>query len=65
MFNCACVYEFRKIHIRGARRFYFVGALLFPDNGQTHMGGGGALLFPDYGQTHMGGGGGGGGGRFY
>ena len=39
MFNCACVYEFRKVCIRGARRFYFVGALLIRDNVQTHLGG--------------------------
>ena len=38
MFNCACVYEFRKVCIRGAQRFYFVGALLFLDNVQTHLG---------------------------
>ena len=35
------MYEFRKVRIRGARRFYFVGALLFRDNVQTHLGGGG------------------------
>ena len=39
MFNCACVYEFREVRIRGARCFYFVGALLFRDNVQTHLGG--------------------------
>ena len=39
VFNCACVYEFREVCIRGARRFYFVGALLFRDNVQTHLGG--------------------------
>ena len=39
MFNCACVYEFREVCIRGARCFYFVGALLFRDNVQTHLGG--------------------------
>ena len=37
MFNCACVYEFREVCIRGAGRFYFVGALLFRDNVQTHL----------------------------
>ena len=36
--HCACVYEFRQVRIRGARRFYFVGALLFHDNVQTHLG---------------------------
>ena len=39
MFNCACVYEFCKVHIIGTRRFYFVGALLFHDNVHTHLGG--------------------------
>ena len=39
VFNCACAYEFRKFGIRGARCFYFVGALLFRDNVQTHLGG--------------------------
>ena len=38
-FNCACVYKFRKVRIRGARRLYFVKALLFRDNVQTHVGG--------------------------
>ena len=38
VFNCVCVYEFREVRIRGARRFYFVGALLFRDNVQTHLG---------------------------
>ena len=38
MLNCACVYEFHKICIRGARRFYFVGVQLFRDNVQTHLG---------------------------
>ena len=38
-FDWACVYEFRKVRIRGARRFYFVGALLFHGNVQTHLGG--------------------------
>ena len=33
------MYEFRKVCIRGARRFYFVGALLFGDNVLTHFGG--------------------------
>ena len=33
------MHEFRKVHIRGTRRFYFVGALLFRDNVQTHLGG--------------------------
>ena len=33
------MYEFRKVHIKGARRFYFVGALLFRDNVQIHLGG--------------------------
>ena len=37
MFNCACVYEFRKVRIRGPRRFYFVGALLFHDNVLTRF----------------------------
>ena len=36
-FNCACAYEFRKVCIRGARCFYFVGALLFCDIVQTHL----------------------------
>ena len=39
VFNCACVYEFRKVGIRGAWRFYFVGALPFRDNVQTNLGG--------------------------
>ena len=39
MFNCACVYEFPKVSIGGTRRIYFVGALLFRDNVQTHLGG--------------------------
>ena len=39
MFNCACAYEFRKVRIRGTQRFYFVGAILFCDNVQTHLGG--------------------------
>ena len=34
----ACVYEFRQVRIRGAWCFYFVGALLFRDNVQTHLG---------------------------
>ena len=38
MLNCACAYEFCKAHIRGARHFYFVGALLFGDNVKTHLG---------------------------
>ena len=38
MFNCVCLYEFHKIHIRGTRHFYFVGALLFRDHVQTHLG---------------------------
>ena len=37
MFNCACVYEFREVRISGAQRFYFVGALQFHDNVQTHL----------------------------
>ena len=41
MLNWACVYEFCEARIRGARRFYFVGALLFCDNVQTQLGGGG------------------------
>ena len=32
-------YVFRNIRIGGTRRFYFVGALLFRDNVQTHLGG--------------------------
>ena len=46
--KCACMYEFRKVRIRGARRFYFLGPLLFRDNVQTHLGalllGGGLLI---------------------
>ena len=33
------MHELHKVRIRGARRFYFVGALLFRDNVQTHLGG--------------------------
>ena len=38
VFICACMYEFRKVRIKGARRFYFVVALLFRANVQTHLG---------------------------
>ena len=38
VFKCACVYEFRNVRIRCARRFYFVGALQFRHNVQTHLG---------------------------
>ena len=38
VFNCACVYAFCEVPIKGAQRFYFVGALLFCDNVQTHLG---------------------------
>ena len=38
MFNCACVYEFRKVRIRGTRHFHFVGVLLFHSNVQTRLG---------------------------
>ena len=44
------MYEFHKLRIRGTRRFYSVGALLFRDNVHTHLVG-----------THLGVGGGGGG----
>ena len=37
---CAYAYEFHKVRIRGAWRFYFVVALLFRDDVQTHLGGG-------------------------
>ena len=37
-FNYVFVYGFRQVLIRSAGRFYFVGALLFCDNLQTHMG---------------------------
>ena len=37
--NNVFVYGFRQVIIRSARRFYFVGALLFCDNLQTHWGG--------------------------
>ena len=40
--NYLFVYGFRQVLIRSARRFYFVGALLFCDNFQTHLG---TLLF--------------------
>ena len=38
MFNCACVYEFCKVRIRGVWHFYFVGVLLFCDNVETYLG---------------------------
>ena len=36
--NHVFVYIFAKVRIRRARCFYFVGALLFCDNMQTHLG---------------------------
>ena len=53
MFNCACVYEFHNVCMRGAQLLYFVEVLLFRDNVQTNRGGGGA------GNQNGGGGGGG------
>ena len=46
VFNCACVYEFREVHIRGAWCFYFYGGATIPWQCADSLGGGGGGALP-------------------